>query len=140
MIRKISLLDIDRFNELGLLVNSNFKILFKLEELVNSSYDFIFGYYDNDQLIGFVHVSKMYEVVDIVNVVVDVNNRRIGIATELLNYVFNFFSDVTSYILEVNEKNSCAILLYQKLGFKLINTRKKYYGNDHAYIMKRDVL
>ena len=74
MIRKISLLDIDRFNELGLLVNSNFIVLFKLEELVNSSYDFIFGYYDNDQLIGFVHVSKMYEVVDIVNVVVDINN------------------------------------------------------------------
>ena len=113
MIRKISLLDIDRFNELGLLVNSNFNVLFKLEEFINSSYDFISGYYDNDQLIGFVHVSKMYEVVDIVNIVVDINNRRRGIATELLDYVFNFFSDVASYILEVNEKNSSAILIYQ---------------------------
>ncbi len=40
--------------------------------------------------------------------------------------------------LEVNENNKIAIHLYEKYGFKIIGTRKKYYNNKYnAYIMTK---
>ena len=40
--------------------------------------------------------------------------------------------------LEVNEKNSIAIHLYERCGFEKIGIRKKYYnGIDNAIIMTK---
>lgn len=140
MINKISLKDFDRFNELGLQVNSNFINVYKLKDLLISSYDYIYGYYESSNLVGFVHINKLYETVDIVNIVVDYNYRKKGIATVLLDYVFKLFDDVDNILLEVNENNSAAISLYKKNGFEIINKRKNYYGSESALIMKRVIV
>jgi ribosomal-protein-alanine N-acetyltransferase len=137
MINKVVLSDLERFNELGSLVNSNFANLFKLDSLLASEYDCIYGYYDKDNLVGFIHINKLYENMDIVNIVVDEDYRRQGIGTRLMNYVLNLFIDIDSALLEVNEKNEAAINLYKDCGFEVINVRKNYYGNDDALIMKR---
>ena len=71
MINKVVLSDLERFNELGSLVNSKFANLFNLESLLASKYDYVYGYYDNDKLVGFIHINKLYENMDIVNIVVD---------------------------------------------------------------------
>ena len=139
MINKIEIKDKERFNELGLIVNKNFAKLFQIEELINSSYDSLFGYYENELLVGFIHINKMYETIDIVNIVVDEKYRHQGIATQLIKYVLNNFNDVEKLMLEVNEKNKVAISLYKKNGFKEINRRPKFYGSDTAIIMERDV-
>ena len=139
MINKIEIKDFDRFNELGLIVNKNFVNVYDLNKLLESGYDFIYGYYINNILVGFIHINKLYENMDIVNIVVDPDYRRRGIASSLLNYVISLFSDVSSIILEVNENNYSAIKLYEKQQFKVINKRLNYYGNDSALIMKRDV-
>ena len=139
MISDIKLKDKERFNELGLIVNKNFAKLFQIEELINSSYDSLLGYYDNELLVGFIHINKMYETIDIVNIVVDEQYRRQGIATSLIKYVLNTYNDVEKVMLEVNEHNKNAINLYLKNGFKEINRRPKYYGSDTAIIMERDV-
>ena len=39
--------------------------------------------------------------------------------------------------LEVRESNLPAIKLYEKFGFEIVNTRKKYYGEENAYLMGR---
>ena len=139
MINDIKLKDKERFNELGLIVNKNFAKLFQIEELINSSYDSLLGYYNNELLVGFIHINKMYETIDIVNIVVDEQYRRQGIATSLIKYVLNTYNDVEKVMLEVNEHNKNAINLYLKNGFKEINRRPKYYGSDTAIIMERDV-
>ena len=139
MINDIKLKDKERFNELGLIVNKNFAKLFQIEELINSSYDSLLGYYNNELLVGFIHINKMYETIDIVNIVVDEKYRRQGIATSLIKYVLNTYNDVEKVMLEVNEHNKNAINLYLKNGFKEINRRPKYYGPDTAIIMERDV-
>lgn len=140
MVRKISLEDSDRFYELGELVNNKFKVLFNLDNLLSSEYDYILGYYDeNNLLTGFIHFTKMYETVDIVNIVVDECKRKCGIGTILLNELINSFDDVTNIMLEVNENNISAINLYKKNNFYVINKRNNYYGSDAALIMKRDV-
>lgn len=139
MVNKIRIEDLAKFNELGLLVNNNFINVYKLNEILDSKYDYLFGYYVNDILVGFIHVTKLYETMDIVNIVVDFAYRNKGIASILISYVFGLFNDVQNIMLEVNEKNIAAISLYKKNNFVIINKRNNYYGSDAALIMKRVV-
>ena len=139
MVNKVVLEDLNDFNRLGLQVNSNFINLFNLEDILSSDYNYLFGYYEDNKLVGFIHITKSFEIVDIVNVVVDNLYRRKGIGTKLIDYVVNYFSDVSSFMLEVNVNNVAAIKLYEVNNFVVIHKREKYYGNDDALIMKRDV-
>ena len=139
MINKVDLRDESSFYELGLLINGKFPKLFNLGDLLSSNLDYVFGYYDNEKLVGFIHINKLYENIDIINIVVDKSYRRKGIATQLINHVIDYFDDVKSIMLEVNVNNENAINLYKVNKFEVINVRKKYYGNDDALIMRRDV-
>ena len=139
MVNKISLEYLDAFNKLGLQVNSNFSNLYDLSKIIESQYDYVYGYYLDDKLVGFIHVTKLYETMDIVNVVVDREVRKQGIATKLINYVIDLFDDIDNVMLEVNENNMPAISLYKKNDFEIINKRNNYYGSDAALIMKRVV-
>ena len=139
MVNKISLEDLEVFNKLGLQVNSNFSNLYDLSQIIDSQYDYVYGYYLDDKLVGFVHITKLYETMDIVNVVVDDEYRKQGIATKLINYVIDLFDDIDNVMLEVNENNIPAISLYKKNKFEIINKRNNYYGSDAALIMKRVV-
>lgn len=139
MVNKISLEYLDAFNKLGLQVNSNFSNLYDLSKIIESQYDCVYGYYLDDKLVGFIHVTKLYETMDIVNVVVDREVRKQGIATKLINYVIDLFDDIDNVMLEVNENNIPAISLYKKNNFEIINKRNNYYGSDAALIMKRVV-
>lgn len=139
MINKVKINDEDKFLKLGFLVNEKFDKLFDLNFIIDSSNEDVFGYYDGDKLIGFVHVLKTFECLEIINIVVDLDYRRKGIAISLINYVIDFYDDLEYILLEVNEKNDSAINLYKKIGFYLINIRKKYYGNEDALIMRKEV-
>lgn len=139
MVDKIKIEDINRFNELGTLINPNFPKLFNLAEIIKSPSDHIIGYYENNNLLGFLHITKSYETIDIVNIVTDPEYRNKGIASILLNHIPDMFNDIQTIMLEVNEHNLPAINLYKKHNFNEIYRRTKYYGKDDALIMKRDV-
>ena len=139
MVNKIGINELERFNELGLLVNSNFSNIYKLVDIIDSQFDDVYGYYVNNRLVAFIHISKLYETMDIVNIVVDVDYRKNGIATRLISFVESLYDDIDNIMLEVNENNKNAISLYKKCGFEVINKRKNYYGSDTALIMKRVV-
>ncbi len=139
MVSKIRIEELERFNELGLLVNNNFSNVYKLNEIIDSQYDDVYGYYVDNKLVGFIHINKLYETLDIVNIVVDNDYRKQGIATKLIDYVVSLFNDIESIMLEVNENNIAAISLYKKNKFEIINKRNNYYGSDAALIMKRVV-
>lgn len=139
MVNKIVIEELERFNKLGLIVNKNFSNVYKLNEIIDSQYDDVYGYYKDNKLVGFIHISKLYETVDIVNIVVDEEYRKQGIAIKLIDYVLGLFNDIENVMLEVNENNVAAISLYEKNGFEVINKRNNYYGSDAALIMKRVV-
>lgn len=139
MVNKIGINELERFNELGLLVNSNFSNIYKLVDIIDSQFDDVYGYYVNNRLVAFIHISKLYETMDIVNIVVDVDYRKNGIATRLISFVESLYDDIDNIMLEVNENNRNAISLYKRCGFEVINKRKNYYGSDTALIMKRVV-
>lgn len=139
MINNITINSLDNFNELGILINPNFVNLYKLNDILEDEYNYLYGFYEDNTLIGFIHVNKLYEVMDIVNIVVNPLYRKKGIATKLIEYAVNQFNDLKTIMLEVNENNSNAISLYKKNGFEVINKRNNYYGREAALIMKRDV-
>lgn len=41
--------------------------------------------------------------------------------------------------LEVRSRNTPAISLYEKCGFKRVGLRKKYYGDDDAAVMEAEL-
>ena len=140
MIKELTIEDKELFNKLGLEINKKFINLFPLEKILESDNEYIYGYYKDNTLIGFIHISKSYETLDIINIIVEEKERRNKIATKLLDYVVDKYKDINNILLEVRSKNDIAIKFYLKNKFKHIHTRENYYEDDDAYIMKRDVI
>ena len=105
------------------------------KELLSQT-DSIYNYMDNDKVLGYLEIRNVDGVIDIMNLFVNEENRKQGIATALMNEMINE-EDYSRIMLEVNENNITAIRLYNKLGFKEISLRERYYGEDTAIIMEK---
>lgn len=93
----------------------------------------------NDEIVGFAGIKIILDEADIMNVVTKKNKRNLGIGFCILENLIYIAKEknVRKLTLEVNEKNLAAIHLYEKLGFKQIAVRNKYYNNtDDAIIMQ----
>jgi len=101
-----------------------------------SSTDSVYNYVDGEKVLGYLEIRLVDGVVDIMNLFVNEEDRKKGIATALMNEMINN-EDYSRIMLEVNENNNEAIRLYSKLGFKEINLRERYYGTDTAIIMEK---
>lgn len=101
-----------------------------------NAFSHILIYVKDNEILGFLDYSKMYENMEINYIYVKEEYRKKGVATELLNYMIttNNFNNIT---LEVNIKNLNAINLYKKFDFKIINIRKNYYNGVDGYLMER---
>lgn len=91
------------------------------------------------KIVGFAGIKIVFEDADLMNIVVKKDCRNQQIGSSLLQYLFSYSKnhDITSIMLEVNEKNLSAISLYKKFGFERIGIRKNYYNKDNAIIMKK---
>lgn len=96
---------------------------------------------DNSKIIGFAGIKVTVPDCDIMNIVVKKDFRNQGIGSLLLKELINLSKslNVKNLFLEVNERNTPAILLYNKFGFKKICTRKNYYKDNNAIVMKLDL-
>jgi ribosomal-protein-alanine N-acetyltransferase len=111
-------------------------------ELRKASSVAIGAFTDDDVLVGFAFVSRYVDAWHVMNVAVSDACRRRGIASALLERLF----DVTSadprrgYTLEVRVSNTGAIRLYERLGFEARGTRRGYYtdNREDALIMWRE--
>ena len=105
------------------------------KEIINST-DCVYNYIQDDKILGYLEMRLVDGVIDIMNIFVNEEDRKKGVATALLNEMIDN-EDYNRIMLEVNEKNNEAIRLYSKLGFKEINLRERYYGPDTAIIMEK---
>jgi ribosomal-protein-alanine N-acetyltransferase len=100
------------------------------------------GAFEGEQLVGYVVNSRYVDAWHIMNVAVDPDFQRRGIATQLLERVFELTDgdDRRGYTLEVRVSNTDAIRLYEKLGFGSRGIRRGYYtdNREDALIMWRD--
>ena len=107
-----------------------------IEKEILSDTDAIYNYVVDDKILGYLEIRLVDGVLDIMNLFVNEENRRHGIATSLMNEMIEK-EKYNRIMLEVNEKNINALRLYQKLGFKEISMRDRYYGDDTAIIMEK---
>ena len=100
------------------------------------------AYSEEGDLVGYAFVSRYVDAWHVMNVAVATDCRRRGIATTLLERVFEVTaSDPRSgYTLEVRVSNAHAIGLYEGLGFEARGIRRGYYtdNREDALIMWRD--
>ena len=145
IIRKMTLDDLVEINSIGL---ENFDDFWNINVLRselsksdnNSTY---FVALEDKHILGFAGTLKILSEVNIMNIAVRKDMRKLGIGSALLQHLINFSKeqDASSITLEVNGHNSVggnvsAINLYKKYHFEQVGLRKKYYNNtDNAILM-----
>ena len=97
---------------------------------------------EDDVLVGYAFVSRYVDAWHVMNVAVAPEFRRRGIATELLERLFEVTAEDRrrGYTLEVRVSNVNAIQLYERLGFEARGIRRGYYtdNREDALIMWRE--
>ena len=97
---------------------------------------------ESAQLIGYVIVSRYVDAWHVMNVAVDPRDRRHGVATMLLDRLFELTAgdERRGFTLEVRVSNDGAIRLYERVGFRGRGVRRGYYtdNREDALIMWRD--
>ncbi len=91
------------------------------------------------RLAGYVICSRYDDVWHVMSVAVDPARRRQGIATTLLERIFDQVGHDARVTLEVRPSNVGAIALYERLGFLAAGSRRRYYqdNGEDALIMWR---
>jgi ribosomal-protein-alanine N-acetyltransferase len=100
------------------------------------------GAFEGDELVGYVINSRYVDAWHVMNVAVDPDRQRRGVATALLERFFELTRDDErrGYTLEVRVSNDGAIDLYRRLGFEPRGIRRGYYtdNREDALIMWRE--
>ena len=91
-------------------------------------------------MVGYLVCSRYDTVWHIMNVAVDPDRRRHGIAATLLTRLFERVDDPEAqYTLEVRQSNTGAMALYERFRFRAAGVRRRYYADngEDAVIMWR---
>jgi ribosomal-protein-alanine N-acetyltransferase len=94
----------------------------------------------NGRVLGYLVCSRYDTVWHLMNVAVDDERRREGIASLLIEHLFDLAdAEGEQYTLEVRTSNSAAIRLYERFGFRAAGRRRGYYhdNREDAVIMWR---
>jgi ribosomal-protein-alanine N-acetyltransferase len=97
---------------------------------------------EDGALVGYLVVSRYVDAWHVMNIAVDPEQRGRGVATMLLERLFELTADDArrGYTLEVRVSNLKAIELYERLGFTARGLRRGYYtdNREDALIMWKD--
>ncbi len=112
------------------------------EELKNPD-SYYFSAEHLGKVIGYGGFKMIFDEIHIMTVSVLEDYRRCGIGTRIMNAVENSARELNAkkIFLDVRESNTCAKMLYDKLGFSTCGVRKKYYSdnNENAIVMTKDI-
>ena len=91
------------------------------------------------ELAGYLICSRYHTVWHLMNVAVDLDRRRLGVASRMLEHLLEIIGQNESYTLEVRFSNVEAIAMYESFGFRSAVMRRRYYhdNNEDALIMWR---
>ena len=97
-----------------------------LEDFINSNNAF-YGFFEYSALAGVIEVEPTVHYVDINSLVVRPECFRRGIGRKLIEFAFKEF-ETKHFIVETGLKNTPAIELYKKLGFKEVKQWDTDFG------------
>jgi [ribosomal protein S18]-alanine N-acetyltransferase len=92
-----------------------------------------------NELVGYLICSRYDTVWHVMNVAVDTDRRRRGIASALIAALLERVGDDAQVTLEVRKSNTGALALYERFGFRSAGVRPRYYADngEDAVIMWR---
>jgi ribosomal-protein-alanine N-acetyltransferase len=93
-----------------------------------------------ERIVGYTICSRYDTVWHVMNIAVDPDERRQGIASALLAELYARVRDPRArFTLEVRRSNQVAIELYERDGFRVSGLRRRYYqdNGEDALIMWR---
>lgn len=134
MIKEIDIGDKQSIYTLGKELNPKYISLYDIDEILKDKNQIIYGYYEDNNIIGFIHLTISFDEADIINVIVQKQYRNQGIGSSLISHSIKE-NKLQKLNLEVKESNNNAIKFYENLGFKKIRIIKNYYGNENAFFM-----
>jgi ribosomal-protein-alanine N-acetyltransferase len=91
-------------------------------------------------LIGYLICSRYETIWHVMNIAVDTEHQRRGVASTLLAELYERVGDETArFTLEVRRSNLLAIRLYEREGFRAAGLRRRYYqdNGEDALVMWR---
>lgn len=93
-----------------------------------------YGLFNKDELLGYCVFLNNFEQSELLEITIAKKYHNQGLAKQLLKCAFKKLAklNINNVILEVAEDNLPAIKVYQNLGFKVLNIRKKYYNNQDS--------
>lgn len=83
-----------------------------------------------DEIVGYLVCSRYADVFHLMNVAVDPDLRRRGVAARLIERMLDEGGRDERYTLEVRVSNHAAIAMYERLGFRRAGRRRRYYGDN----------
>ncbi len=92
------------------------------------------------RLVGYLICSRYDTAWHVMNVAVDPDRRRLGVASALLAELYERVGEQRArYTLEVRRSNAVAIHLYEREGFRAAGLRRRYYqdNGEDALVMWR---
>jgi ribosomal-protein-alanine N-acetyltransferase len=92
---------------------------------------------DADGLVGYLVCARYDDVWHLMNVAIHPERRRRGVATELIEQLFEQAGPGARFTLEVRVSNGAAISMYERFGFRSAGRRRRYYhdNGEDALIM-----
>jgi len=95
---------------------------------------------DGSRLLGYLVCSRYDRVWHLMNVAVEPEQRRSGVASRLIKRLIEEAGPDLPLTLEVRVSNRVAIAMYEQLGFRSAGVRPRYYqdNGEDALIMWLD--
>lgn len=117
-------------------VNNSFLSIEEIErEFDNNPFAKYLVYKEEENVIGYLYYSDIYERIEINQIEVEVSNRNCGKGSKLLQKLIDTVNK--NITLEVRKDNIPAIKLYKKFGFEEKAIRKGYYNGIDGILMER---
>jgi [ribosomal protein S18]-alanine N-acetyltransferase len=92
------------------------------------------------RLVGYLICSRYDTVWHVMNLAIDLDHQRMGLASVLLGELYQRVGDEQArFTLEVRRSNAVAIHLYEREGFRAAGVRRRYYqdNGEDALVMWR---
>ena len=112
-----------------------------LETILNTISNEKLNYYvlkNNDEVVGFFELLVISPDCELYDIAVKKEYQGQGLSKILMDNLLKIAREnlCATIFLEVNSINNKAINLYKKYGFESYFTRKNYYGDSDAVLMK----
>lgn len=122
-------------NNLKMLDNSFIDQSYIQKELSVNPYGKILLLVENDEIIGYLYYSDIFDRAEINQIEINSIHRNSGKGKVLMDYLINNVDKDIS--LEVKVDNTPALKLYEKYGFEQVAVRKGYYQGVDGLLMER---